>query len=97
MDQDKEVQMAHRLLRMISNHKGELIPLFYETYRRHFSIIQVPPVHDFDSSSCRIVKIDKQKAIDFIKRKYNFVSREERDSILGEFAEELQKNMKEIE
>lgn len=97
MNEDKEVQMAHQLLRMMNNHKGELIPLFYETYRRHFSIIQVPPVQDCESSTCRIVKINKQKAIDFIKKKYNFVSREERNSILGEFAEELQKNMKEID
>lgn len=89
MDSTQENQMAYQLLKMMSRQKTEYITLFYETYRRHFSIVQVPCI-EMPAGGCRIVKVNRQRAIDFIKQRYQFYDRKELGEALAEIAKEIE-------
>lgn len=89
MDNIQQNQMAYQLLKTMSRQKTEYITLFYETYRRHFSIVQVPCI-EVPSVGCKIVKVNRERAIEFIKRRYQFYDRRELGEALAEIAKEIE-------
>jgi len=94
VDRTQEIQTAHVLLRVLSNSKTDEVPLFYKMYRETFSITAVPAIRIYTNPQGvpQTVIINKHKAIEFLKTKFNFVGREERKTILKSVAEEMQKD-----
>lgn len=89
MDQQERERQTHQsvymLLKVISSAKKDTVTLFKTTYREFFSIIQVPPIQEFEE----LVVVDKQTAVNFLKRTYKFFTREELHQELKEIAEEI--------
>jgi hypothetical protein len=89
MEEWKEIQCAHQLLSMMAAQKTELVSFFDDMYRRTFSTVRVPVVRQGNG----VVLVNRLKAIEFLKKKYNFVSREERNEILTNVSEEFQERV----
>jgi hypothetical protein len=74
-------ETAYILLKTLQRHKGETVPIWYETYRSCFSKAHVPIVGEhFDEAKSFgpvMVHVNKEVAMTYLKEKYNFYSKEE--------------------
>ena len=63
----------------------------YTDYRIIFSIVQVPAIETLCNPDGKpmLVKVDKQKAIDYIKKKHNFLDRKELRKELQDAASDI--------
>jgi hypothetical protein len=85
MNKDQINQGVYMLLRTLSSAKKDEVTMFKTMYREFFSTIQVPTIKDFGE----IVLINRHVAIDFLKRTYDFYTKEELHQTLSEIAEEI--------
>lgn len=88
----------HFLLKALSCTKTPTVMLDYRDYRRRFSITAVPAIkeiYNFDKSKITQVVVDRQKAIDFLKRRHDFLTRPELITTLQEVAEDFKTVIKE--
>ena len=85
MDREQINQAVYVLLRTLSSAKKDEVTMFRSMYREFFSIIQVPTIQDFGE----LVVINKHVAIEFLKRTYDFYTKEELHQTLSEIAEEI--------
>ena len=85
MNKDQINQAVYVLLRTLSSAKKDEVTMFKSMYREFFSTIQVPVVQDFGE----IVLINRHVAIEFLKRTYDFYTKEELHQTLSEIAEEI--------
>lgn len=85
MDREQINQAVYVLLRTLSSAKKDEITMFKSMYREFFSILQVPVIQDFGE----IVLINRHLAIDFLKKTYDFYTRQELHQTLSEIAEEI--------
>ena len=79
MDENQKRILAHQLLTTFSKQKKECILVFTDIYQELFSLRHVPVQARVGDA----VYINRLKAIDFLKRRFNLVSREEREQILS--------------
>jgi hypothetical protein len=85
MNKDQINQGVYMLLRTLSSAKKDEVTMFKSMYREFFSTIQVPVIQDFGE----IVLINRHVAIEFLKRTYDFYTKEELHKTLSEIAEEI--------
>jgi hypothetical protein len=89
MAPNRETQEVYNLLCMLSKQKQEVVTFFKTEWEAIFSAGQVPPTQIFNGDHS-IVRVDRLKAIAFIKEKYNFYTKEERQAFLEEIAKEIE-------
>lgn len=87
---DRETQEVYNLLCMLSKQKQEFVTFFRSEWESIFSAGQVPPTQIF-SGDQSIVRVNRIKAIEFIKEKYGFYTKEERKAFLEDIAQEIEK------
>jgi hypothetical protein len=85
VNRDQINQGVYILLRTLSSAKRDEVTMFKSTYREFFSIVQVPMIKDFGE----LVLINRHQALDFLKRTYDFYTREELHQTLSAIAEEI--------
>jgi hypothetical protein len=86
----RETQEVYNILCMLSKQKQEFVTFFRSEWESIFSAGHVPPVQVF-SGDQSIVRVDRVKAIEFIKDKYGFYTKEERKAFLEDIAQEIEK------
>lgn len=70
---------ARMVLASLSSQKTDTVVLSYTDYRIIFSIVQVPAIETLCNSEGvpKLVKVNRQQAINYIKMKHNFLDRKE--------------------
>lgn len=87
----KDIQGAAAMLEMLHKKKSENVMLFFQDWKYRFSAVRVPPIRMFPSpEKPQVVLVNRIRAIEYLKSRYNFYSREERDQILNEIAKDIQ-------
>lgn len=85
----QESALAHQLLRSLSSQENEIVPMFYETYRAFFVPTKLRPVSTIETNGKpQLVKVNRQEAIDYLKKTYQFYDRTELRAVLNEAARE---------
>ena len=85
----KKTQEAYNILCLLNKQTSEVVTLFKSDWESIFSSTAVPPVQVFKSEDT-IVRINRLKAMEYLKNTYNFYSREERKQALEEIAREIE-------
>lgn len=84
------IQVVHSILSILQKSKQEKTILFYSLYRKYFHYASVPPIMNFDK---QFVQVDTAQAIEYLKSTYNFYSKEEREKILQDAADNFIKKV----
>ncbi len=83
---------------MLAARRTDLVTLDYALYRKRFSVTAVPimrKITDRDGNTIIFVKVDRLKAIAFLKNRHEFTTRTEMIAELAEAAEDF-KEVREI-
>lgn len=84
-----ENRLAHGILLSLTNSTQEVVPMFYDTYRAFFSPIKVRPIEQVDvKEQPMLVMVNRQEAIDYLKKTYQFYTREELQAVIEEVAQD---------
>lgn len=86
---------ARMVLASLSSQKSDTVVLSYTDYRIIFSIVQVPAIETLCNSEGKrmLVKVNKQQAIEYIKKKHNFLDRKELRKELEDAASDLSRDI----
>lgn len=91
---NSEIQAVHSIISILSKSKSEHTTLFYINYRKYFTILSVPfqrfDKQDDPSIVPTFVRVNTKQALEYLKSKYNFYSKEERTAILQEESKNYQ-------
>jgi hypothetical protein len=85
----KKTQEAYNILCLLNRQQSEVVTLFKSDWESIFSSTAVPPVQVFRGEDS-IVRVNRVKAMEYLKNTYNFYTKEERKKALEEIAREIE-------
>jgi len=86
-----ESRLAHSLLMSLTTSNEPLAVMFYDTYRTFFSPGKVKAVESIEvQGNPMIVKVDRQKAIEYLKMTYEFFTKEELEVVIQDVVKDTQ-------
>jgi len=86
-------RLANTMLKLLQATKKETICLVYLDYRALFSVTRVPAVKEIrnhkNKSEILFVHVDRQKAINYLKQRFEFYTKEELEEKMNGYASDV--------
>ena len=86
-------RIANMMLKMLQATKRETICLVYLDYRALFSVTRVPAVKEIrnqkNKAEILYVHVDKQKAIDYLKERFQFYTKAELEEKMNGYSSDV--------